>query len=100
MTQYKLIISPFAEIDLHISKEWYDLQKENLGNDFIEEVDKTILQILKNPYQFPISKRKARMAMINRYPFGIYYIIKGNAISVFAVFHFKRNPKTLKKRVQ
>ncbi len=48
MIGYRLIINPFAEIDLQISKEWYDLQKEKLGDDFVYEVDKTLQIVLLN----------------------------------------------------
>ena len=52
MSSYRLIINPFAELDLQIAYEWYDLQKEGLGEEFILEVDRTIKRIVQNPKQF------------------------------------------------
>jgi len=99
MKRYKLIINPFAELDLQTTKEWYDLQREGLSDELITEIDKTLNRIKENPLQFRYIKKKIRMAIINRFPFGIFYYVKGEVINVFAIFHFSRNPKIWKKRI-
>jgi len=76
------------------------LQKEGLGKDFTLEVDKVINRIAQNPRQFAKVKLMARMAVVQRFPFGVYYIIHGNLINVFAVFNFSRNPAIWKKRLK
>jgi len=98
MKTYRLIINPFAELDLQSAFEWYDLQKEGLGEEFILEVDKTINRIIQNPNQFSVVKKFIRMAVVKRFPFGIFYLIKDDIINVFAIFHFSRNPAVWKKR--
>jgi hypothetical protein len=40
--QYEIIISPEAENELNISKEFYESKQEGLGKDFVGEVDNTI----------------------------------------------------------
>lgn len=99
MKRYSLIINPFAESDLKISADWYSLQKERLDGEFIEEIEKTILRILENPLQFPIVRKHIRMAILKRFPYGLYFYVADNVINVFAVFHFSRNPKVLRKRL-
>lgn len=98
MNTYRLIVNPFAELDLQIAYEWYDLQKEGLGEEFISEIDKTIERIYSNPKQFGKVRKLARMAIVKRFPFGVFYIIKGDVINVFAIFHFSRNPAVWKIR--
>jgi len=98
MNSYRLIINPFAELDLQMAFEWYNLQKEGLGEEFISEVDKTINRIIQNPNQFSKVKKSIRMAIVKRFPFGIFYVIKSDIINVFAIFHFSRNPALWKKR--
>jgi hypothetical protein len=49
MSRYRLLVSSFAELDLQIAFDWYELQKEGLGVDFIYEVEKTIFRIKSNP---------------------------------------------------
>jgi len=100
MKQYSLLINPFAQSDMKIAADWYSKRKEGLNREFIEEIEKTIQQILKNPLQFAFIKKKIRMAIVKRFPFGIYYYVGEDIITVLAVFHFSRNPKVMKKRAK
>jgi toxin ParE1/3/4 len=99
--QYEIIISPEAENELNISKEFYDSKQESLGNDFIKEVDETIVRIDENPEQFPkVKQKQIRKASVNRFPFGICFAVKDGIINILAVFHYSRNPKKLSKRLK
>jgi toxin ParE1/3/4 len=99
MKRYSLIINPFAETDLKIAADWYYLQKEGLDQEFIEEIEKTIQRILENPLQFPYVRKHIRMAIAQRFPYGLYFYVSDDFINVFAVFHFSRNPEVLRKRL-
>ena len=98
MIKYSLIINPFAEQDLEDAKSWYDLEKEKLSIEFIEEVDNILLRIINNPFQFPVENNKIRKALVKRFPFSIFFYIEKDVINVFAVFHTYRNPKIWKNR--
>jgi hypothetical protein len=99
--QYEIIISPEAENELNISKEFYESKQEGLGKDFVGEVDNTINRIAENPEQFPkVKQKQVRKANVNRFPFGIYFAVKDTIINILAVFHYSRNPKKLKKRLK
>ncbi len=98
MPEYKLLINPFAEIDLIEAKEWYDLQKENLGSEFIQEIRNTIRKISENPFQFPVIKFKIRKALILKFPYSVFFYIDDKIINIFAIFHTHRNPIVWKKR--
>jgi len=100
MKQYSLIINPFAQFDLKIAADWYAERKEGLDREFIEEIEKTLHQIIRNPAQFAFVRKKIRMAIVKRFPFGIYYYVDEDVIIVFAVFHFNRNPKVIRKRIK
>ncbi|HAQ21313.1 MAG TPA: hypothetical protein DCR40_19090 [Prolixibacteraceae bacterium] len=100
MIKYKLIINPFAESDLKIAAEWYALQKEGLDQEFIEEIENSIRRIQQNPQQFAFVRKKIRMSIVKRFPYGIYYFIADEIIHVLALFHFSRNPIVLRKRLK
>jgi len=40
------------------------------------------------------------MSIVKRFPYGIYFFVTDDIINIFAVFHFSRNPKVLKKKVK
>ena len=99
--QYEIIVSPEAEIELTISKEFYESKQESLGKDFVKELDNTFNRIAENPEQFQkLRQKQVRKASVNRFPFGIYFAVKDNIINILAVFHYSRNPKKLKKRLK
>jgi len=81
-----------AKLDIYHAKKWYNLQKYNLGNEFIDELEKVYEHIKFNPNQFPKIKKDIRKAIVGRFPYCIYFVIESNIIRIFAVFHNSRNP--------
>jgi len=62
----ELIISPEAEEELSVSKEFYEEQKEGLGSEFVYEVDITLESIVLNPLQFPkVKKTQLKKSIVN-----------------------------------
>jgi toxin ParE1/3/4 len=98
--KYRVIINAFAESDLEIASEWYTSRREGLDRDFIDEIEKAIQGIQKNPRQFAVVRMQIRMSVVKRFPYGIYFYTTGDIINVFAVFHFSGNPKVLQKRLK
>jgi hypothetical protein len=97
---YRLIVGPFAELDLQVAYEWYDLKKEGLGKEFLKEIDFIIDRIRQNPKQFGKIKKQIRMAVVKRFPFGVFFVQKEDLINIIAVLHFSRNPKILRSRIK
>jgi len=95
----RLIINPFAEADLKIASEWYTSQKVGLELEFIEEIEKSLHRIQHNPQQFAVIRKQIRMSIVKRFPYGIYFYVAADTINIFAVFHFSRNPKVIRKRI-
>lgn len=98
--QFRFIINPFAELDLHSSIEFYEFQKRGLGEDFLYDVETTLKRIESNPHQFYQVKRNVRKALLDKFPFGVFFYLKDDLITVFAIFHFSRNPKKLSTRIK
>ncbi len=99
MLTYTIILNPFAEEDIKESREWYNLQRENLGEEFLEELKKIVKLISENPFQFPKSKKDIRKAVLDRFPFSVFFFTENEVINIFAVFHASRNPKIRDKRI-
>jgi plasmid stabilization system protein ParE len=94
----KLIILPFAEIDIKDTVSYYKALSDELDKDFINNIDSSFKEILKNPEAFPIEKYDIRKFVIDKFPFCIYYIDNIDTLYVLAIFHDKRNPKDWTKR--
>lgn len=81
-----------AENDIRDAAVWYESQHLRLGHDFLDAVEASFTRISENPLQFPILYRGTRRALLSRFPFGVFFLIKGQTIVVLAVMHASRNP--------
>ena len=97
----RLIILPFAEIDIKETVSFYKEIGDGLEFDFIGEIDSSFIDILKNPKAFPLVKYDIRKYVMRKFSFSIYYIDRKEALFILSVFHDKRNPKDwLKRRIK
>jgi len=44
--------------------------------------------------------KQVRRALLRRFPYGIFYLVEGDAIPVLACFHGKRDPKVVRQRAE
>lgn len=90
---YHLVLKPRAILMTKDAYDWYEKQRNGLGEEFLEELDKFYDKIRKHPEYFGRIKKEFRQAALKRFPFVLIYEIFKNDVVVFAVFHTKRNPK-------
>lgn len=95
-----LIIEPEAEADLQQAWLWYELQRRGLGDDFSLCIEATLIAISERPASFPQVHRRARRALVHRFPYLILFRNLPEAVIVLGVFHTARNPKLWKRRAR
>ncbi len=95
---FTLYYRPEAEQDIEDAAKWYEQQRVNLGTDFAEEVEKKGDDIEGNPLMYEKVYQSLHRAVVERFPFNIFYIIEDKSIIVVAVMHGSRHPKRWKKR--
>jgi plasmid stabilization system protein ParE len=91
--KYKIFISEAAEFDINESYFWYEKKQPQLGENFKNQVVLILNRIEENPLIFQVKYSKIRVAFINKFPYGIHFIIENEKIIVLAVFHTSINPK-------
>lgn len=94
-----LTIRPEAEEELTQAFEWYESQRKGLGHDFLLCVEVGLARLSRNPEIYGKVYKDIRRVLIDRFPFGIFYIDNENNIVVLAVLHARRNPNTWRDRV-
>ena len=82
-----LIIRPAAEKHLVEARLWYEKQRTGLGKDFIDSIEDTLNSISRFPNLYPVTIKKIRRALTNRFPYGIFYIVEDERIVVLGVNH-------------
>ncbi len=99
---YNIVISPEAYLDLNDASDWYENQISGLGIDFILEFYEEANHLSENAKIHPFLIEPVRKRLMHRFPYGIYYSIheNRNEVLVEAVWHQKRNPERLRKRIK
>ena len=89
--KYELLIRGRAKRDVRRAAKWYERQREGLGREFVVEVDAALGRIAGNPEQYEVVHREIQHSILRRFPYGVFYRIRANKISVFAVVHLKQD---------
>ena len=96
----RLIVQGKAETDVVDAAQWYEAKQPNLGGEFTTEVRRIIEGALANPLLYPIIRHRPEVhrALTRRFPYSVFYILRRDAVIVFAVLHAKRSDAAWKER--
>jgi plasmid stabilization system protein ParE len=86
----RFIVRPLAEADLEDATRSYD----------DERADRTFARIRERPLQFPAVSGKVRRALLQTFPYAVYFRWSDDIVVVLAVLHLRRNPKVWRARVR
>lgn len=86
-------VRPRARSDLEEATQWYESQRTGLGSDFLDEVERAFGKIAENPFVYPEVHRETRRALLQRFPFGVFYRVTKQAVTVISVMHSSRDPR-------
>jgi len=95
-----LVFRPIAQIELDESISWYESRSAGLGQEFRDEIEKHLERIANHPNQFQRIREEIRRTVLQRFPYSINFLPEANRIVILAVFHARRNPKTIKQRLR
>ena len=73
--------------------QWYESQREGLGEEFLHAVQAAVDSVLENPKMYPVVRRDTRRALLHRFPYSLHYRVIREQVVVVACFHGKRDPK-------
>ena len=96
---YSLILSDEAYYDILDAYLWYESARDGLGKDFELCLEAELNRLLRNPLLYQIQHKKIRIAYIERFPYGIHFIIDKKIIKIIAVFHTSRDPENWEERL-
>jgi plasmid stabilization system protein ParE len=89
-----------AEQDVKEARLWYHGQQPKLGKEFVDELRRAMRRIGERPLQFPEIAARVRRTLLHRFPYAVYFVLRGGQAIVVAVLHQRRRPATWKRRAR
>ncbi len=95
----RLRLSAAAQRDVAAVKEWYaEKPTPDLDLRFQLELNKVFQQIARFPAGYSVVYKDVRRAILNRFPYAVFYHLRSNTPYVLAVVHQARDPRVWKHR--
>ncbi|OZH54132.1 toxin, RelE family protein, partial [Hydrocoleum sp. CS-953] len=85
--------------DLDAAYVWYENSRQELGEEFLNAIDNCLSLIQANPLAYPIIYKQIHRTIVRKFPYGIFYLLKDDAVVVIACLHAKQNPQRLQNRI-
>jgi len=98
---HRLIVRGEAEADITDAALWYDERERGLGLELVLEIRAAIRRAVKDPLHFFLLRRRPeiRRVLVRRFPYRIFFIVRKDAIVVFAVLHAARHDRYWQERL-
>jgi plasmid stabilization system protein ParE len=93
---WRLDVSSEAELEVFEAALRYERERAGLGFRFEADVNSLFTRLLENPFQFPEIEEGARRALVRRFPYGVFFTVDNDTVTVLAVLHLHRDPDTWK----
>lgn len=84
--------------DLESASEWYRARGDGLDAAFLSAVEECAERITETPLIFPVVHRGLRRALLERFPFAVFFLDEGPEVVVVAVLHVRRDLSALRAR--
>jgi plasmid stabilization system protein ParE len=95
----RILYVPEIINDLEDARNWYESCSNGLGEDFIHRTYSLFEELLLFPERHEKVYGCFRRALINRFPYSIYYHFSEDTIIIYGVFHSSRDPVQIIKRL-
>lgn len=95
---YRLTVSARAVREIGEAYEWYEEQVPGLGRDFVDTLEAMFEVIARSPRIYAETQRGVRRALLSRFPYGVFYAMKGDIVSILGVVHTSRDPRSWPRR--
>ncbi len=81
-----------AKGELNDARDWYERQQSGLGVRFRNDVREAALRIAGSPLLFPVELDEVRRYVMNRFPYTLRYVLRGEEVWIMTVSHQHRSP--------
>ena len=99
LVRYRVVVRLKAEADMVAAAKWYETQSLGLGTEFLRAAESCIASTARDPESYAVMYRNVRRSLFRRFPYGLFFLVSGDCITVIACLHGKQNLKRLRQRI-
>ena len=81
-----------AQEELDAVAAQYEVLRERLGEEFLDELQRGLGAVLEAPTRWPPYRRGTRAYRLDRFPYRIVYQLRGDEVFVVTIMHTSRDP--------
>ncbi len=89
---FRLKFSARALREIGEARTWYETQSSGLGEEFVAAIALQLKRLEQAPLLYAEVIPKVHRALLPRFPYGLFYVVRQDLIYVLAVLHDARNP--------
>ena len=87
-------LGPIAQEELERARDRYEDEREGLGAEFVDEMERLIREIAERPLTYGLLPRtRARRAFGQRFPYMRVFFVLPDKVRVVCVAHQHRRPR-------
>jgi len=90
---HRIEIAAIAALELAEAHDWYEEREEGLGGSLLAEFQKACSQIRERPLAFTEVEGATRRVLLKRFPYGVFFVVNNDLVSITAFFHARRDPR-------
>ena len=95
-----LVVEPEAGAEIVQSANWYEQRNPVARRRFLAAIDWALHLIEERPERYQIVYRDVRRALVDGFPYAIFYRVADTEIIIVSCFHTSRSPKIWRDRLQ
>ena len=90
----RVIYKAAAEAEIEEAFAEYETIRRGLGVEFLDELVRIEGHLQANPALYQRIDGDLRRAVLRRFPYGLFYVIDGEEVSVLGCLHLRREPRS------
>src|SRR4051812_38283989 len=80
-----------VDVDFQSAYAWYDSTQPGLGEFFAEDFRRAYERLQLSPLLYSVRFANVRRLNLERFPYGIFYVVRPDEIRVLAFLHASRD---------
>ena len=89
---FRVVLDPRAETEAREAYLWYAARNPLAAARIAAELTKAVEDLAETALIWPDVEPGVQRRLLNKYPYGLIYRVRGEDIEVIAVMHLKRKP--------